>query len=168
MDVLDKFNFGARLGGADVHLIHERAYKKNPPAGRLQKIFRGQRVRDFFQIKSFALVPDGNHQVAASLLEFQADFFAGIVGIAMQHGVDRSFPHRHGDSHDLVIVEARFGSNPAGCLLGAVDGLQRRIQRVGDPLFGHGKKFWVQLCGSGISAVPPSGRRRMLCHGWKR
>ena len=74
-------------------------------------------------------------------LKRQPHLLAGIVGVAVQDGVDGGLAHGHGNPHDLVIVEARFGRDSAGCLLGAVDGLQRRIQRIGDPLFGHGKKF---------------------------
>src|SRR6202022_2723236 len=80
----------------------------------------------------------------------------------------RGLPHSHGDPHDLVIVEAGFGCNPAGCLLGAVDGLQRRIQRIGDPLFGHGKDFRYKLVDPAISPAPRFCRWCLLSHDGKR
>jgi hypothetical protein len=55
----------------------------------------------------------------------------------MQHGVDRSLAHRHGNLHYFIFAEAGLGGDFARRLLCLVYGLQRRIQVVGEPVAGH-------------------------------
>jgi hypothetical protein len=55
----------------------------------------------------------------------------------MQYGIDRGLTHRHGNLHDLVVAKAGFNRNPSRRVFGTVDGFERRIQCVRDPLVGH-------------------------------
>ena len=84
----------------------------------------------------------------------------------MEYGVDGSLTHRHRDPHDLIFLKARLSRDPRGCLLCVVDGLQRRIQRIGDPLFGHGKDFMNKAADPKsvpLVLVASSGKP----HGWR-
>ena len=63
----------------------------------------------FSGIKSMALVGNHNHQVLAGILNRHFDLARGIVFVAVQHGVDGSFAHRHCDVKALVLVQACLG-----------------------------------------------------------
>src|SRR3989454_12850508 len=86
-DVLDEFDFGARLRRMNLHLVHERADQKNSSTGSLKQIFRRQGVGDLAHVQPLTLVTNRDYQIDGCSLQYQTDFFAGIVSIAMKHRV---------------------------------------------------------------------------------
>ena len=56
----------------------------------------------------------------------------------MQYRVYCSFAHGHSDFHDLFIGEPGLGGDLARRFFGAVNSVQRRIERVRHPLCAHG------------------------------
>ena len=92
-------------------------------------------------VQSSSLIANRNDQITLGALKFQFDLLLGIVGIAVQHGVDCRLAHGHGNLHDLIFAKPALGGDAVRGLLRAVHGLQRRIQFVGEPVSAHKKRF---------------------------
>src|SRR5437870_4158566 len=122
----------------NLHLVHERADQKNSSTGSLKQIFRRQGVGDLAHVQPLTLVTNRDYQIDGCSLQYQTDFFAGIVSIAMKHRVYRRFTHRHGDSHALVFIKADVHGLQATLRAGerwgrpaAAEGLGERVAEEG-------------------------------------
>ena len=128
--MFDKCQFSSGMQLLEVYLIHEGTNEEDAAAGSAQKILRRQRVGERVRVQSFALVGDANHQRFAGIFKGGGDALFGIVGVAVEHSVDRCFPDRHGDAKDLVFVDAGFLGHLFGGLLNFIDAVQRGLERV--------------------------------------
>lgn len=93
-----------------VYLIHERADEKDTAAGAAEKIFRGERIGKFLGIDALALVGDAEDEFRAGVFKRERYLLRGIVLIAVEHSIDGSLAHSHGDVEALVFVEPGFFS----------------------------------------------------------
>src|SRR5271170_5180847 len=94
--MLDQGEFGAGIEQLEVYLIHKRADEEDSATRTAEKVFRGERVGKRRRIETDALIGDADDQVGAGILERCGDMFFGVVGVAVEDGVDRRFPYRHG------------------------------------------------------------------------
>src|SRR5689334_22974389 len=64
VNMLNHFEFGARLGWVNLHHVHKRANKKNSAARSLHQVFRRQRVGNPGWIEALALVANCYDKIA--------------------------------------------------------------------------------------------------------
>jgi hypothetical protein len=84
------------------------------------------------------MIPHRDYQVACRLLKSQLNLFGWIVGISMEHGVDRCFPYCHGDVNGFFQGKPGLLRDFGGHFFRLVYTLERRVQPVGNP---HGGQF---------------------------
>src|SRR6201987_4461635 len=89
VDVLDEFDFCARMRGVNLHLVHERANNENAPARGFQQILGCQGIGNLVGVQPLTLVSNRDHEILSRSLKCQCYFLSWVVGVAMQHGVDR-------------------------------------------------------------------------------
>ena len=111
--MFDQGQLGSGLQLAKVYLIHEGPDEEYAAAGPAQEILRFTRVRQSSGVQAFALIGDLEHKRRSGVLKIDGNLLGRIVFVAMQHGVDGGFAHRHGDTKGLILIQA----SPSGKLL---------------------------------------------------
>ncbi len=104
--MFDQREFGAGMQLAKVYLIHEGADEEDAAAGAAQDVLGRERVGDGCGVESGALVCDADDEGVGVGLEGGGDVLGGVVGVAVQDGVDGGLADGHGDVGDGVLVEA--------------------------------------------------------------
>ncbi len=114
--VFDQREFRTWVGLAKVYLIHEGADEEDPAAGAAQDVFGSQRVGKAVRVEARALVGNLDEQIVHRGFEGDGDVFAGVVGVAVQDGVDDGLADGHGDVAAGVLIEADALGVVLGCL----------------------------------------------------
>src|SRR5271154_1048883 len=90
----------------NLEFVDESADQKQPPAGLAEQITFLQRIRHRIRIKAVALVGNHNGQPVRLLGHRKMDLLARVVAIPVNHGVYHTFPNRHSQLVQIVLMEA--------------------------------------------------------------
>ncbi len=130
--MLDESQLRTRMQLLEVYFIHEGANKKDAATGAAQKILGRERVGQCVGIQSLSLIGDANDEVLALDFKRNRDALAGIVGVAVEYGVDGGFAHGHADAEGFVLIYAGLAGDLFGGLFDFVDTVKRGCKRVCD------------------------------------
>jgi hypothetical protein len=133
LHALDHADFHAAFRRAlQLHVVHEVPDEENAAAARLQQVFGGQRVGDFFGIESIALVADADaqlgHHIRGGRFEFDEDVFLGVVAVAVFDRVDDRFANGDADPMERILVEADAASHVVAHDLYEIDHLEDAVE----------------------------------------
>src|SRR5450631_2329548 len=106
--------------------------EKDAAAGAAQKVFGREWIGEGCRVQALALIADLDYECIAGVLKGSGDVFFGVVGVAMEDGVDGAFADSHADAEDLILIEAGALSHLLGGLLEAIDAIQGRVEGVAD------------------------------------
>src|ERR1017187_6188080 len=102
--MLYKRQLGPGMQLSKVYLIHKRTDKEDAPPCAAQQVFLREGIGHRFRNETVTLVRNGNYQRLASLLKTDCDLPRWVVLVAVQDGVYRSLPHRHGHVKSFVFA----------------------------------------------------------------
>ena len=92
------------LAARERHLVHERLHVEDAASGRLQPIFRRERVGDFVRLEALSFVSDRDLEGVRVDLDREVDALAGILAVAVLDRVRERFAQ--GDSHPVLGVRS--------------------------------------------------------------
>src|SRR5262249_16406780 len=90
----------------EMDIVHEALDVENSPAGRIEKIFRKQRIFYGVGIKTLALILNGNAQFLVDVIHPHLDLLTEITIVAMFDGVADAFTDGENDPVRRILVKS--------------------------------------------------------------